>query len=166
VQRILFDAFAMMSGKFYPSEIIERLYDHYSLERLERLLTGPRSIALGAYIDEVLVGCTWGSLSNFDGIFSVEWAVVHLDMIGKGVFSQLLTALEQLLKSKAVFKMFLYASVKNIPAIERYIKLGYRVEGLHRDHFFGWDFVGMGKVLTRKQWDGEITKQPDFPALG
>jgi GNAT superfamily N-acetyltransferase len=166
VQRILFDAFAMMSGTFYPSEIIEQLHNHYSVERLERLLTGSRSIALGAYIDGVLVGCTWGSMSTFDGIFSVEWAVVRLDMIGKGVFSQLLTALEQPLKLKGTFKMFLYASIKNVPAIERYIKLGYSIEGVHRNHFFGWDFVSMGKVLTHKHWNGEIANQPDFSALG
>jgi GNAT superfamily N-acetyltransferase len=166
VQGILFDAFAMMSGKFYPSEIIEQLHGHYSVERLQRLLTGSRSIALGAYINGVLVGCAWGSMSPFDGIFSLEWAVVRLDMIGKGVFSQLLAALEQLLRLKGAFKMFLYASIKNVPAIERYLKLGYNIEGVHGDHFFGWDFVSMGKVLAPKHWDGEIAKQPDFPALG
>jgi GNAT superfamily N-acetyltransferase len=152
----------MMSGKFYPSEVIEQLHGHYSIERLERLLLGSQSIALGVYIDGLLVGCTWGSASAFDGIFSVEWVVVRLDMIGKGVFSQLLTALEHLLRSKGTFKLFLYVSIKNIPAIERYIKLGYGIEGLHRDHFFGWDFLSMGKVLIHKHWNGEIAKQPDF----
>jgi ribosomal protein S18 acetylase RimI-like enzyme len=151
----------MMSGVSYPAEVMLNAKAYYTHERLEKVLFGSRSIALGGYINDRLVGCVWGYFSELDGIFSIEWAVVISEVIGKGVFSRLMVALEDALEEKGAFKIILYASNKNISAIRRYEKLGYTIEGVHPNHFFGWNFVSMGKILTHKTWHGEIMKQPD-----
>jgi GNAT superfamily N-acetyltransferase len=129
---------------------------------LERLAFGPHSIALGAYRKTRLVGFLWGYRSDVDGTFSVDWAVVRPSVVGTGVFSALMRALERRLKREHVFKCYFYTSIKNIPAIKRYLKLGYTIEGVHRNHFFGWDFISVGKILNRRRWKGDITRQPDF----
>jgi RimJ/RimL family protein N-acetyltransferase len=83
-------------------------------------------------------------------------------MVGKGVFSRLMQAMKAQMRRERVFKICFYVSAKNIPAIKRYVKLGYAIEGVHRNHFYGWDFISMGKILTRKRWRGKIAEQPDF----
>jgi GNAT superfamily N-acetyltransferase len=100
------------------------------LERLERLVFGPHTIALGAYQKTRLVGFLWGYRSDVDGTFSVDWAVVRPLVIGKGVFSALMRALERQLKRHHVFKCYFYTSIKHFPAIERCLKLGYTIEGI------------------------------------
>jgi GNAT superfamily N-acetyltransferase len=160
VQGILRETFIIASEKTYPKEIMEYSRDYYTMKRLMGRLLGPHTIALGAFIDCELTGCAWGTLYE-DGVLSVEWAVVRADMVGKGVFSRLLTELEDRGRTKGALKVFLYASIKNAPAVRRYLKLGYSVEGVHRNHFFGWDFVSMGKILAQKHQDGDITMQPD-----
>jgi len=160
VQRLLRETFTAVSEKTYPAEIMEYSREYYTIERLTRRLLSPHAIALGAFSDGELTGCAWGALYE-DGVLSVEWAVVRGDMVGKGIFSRLLTELEDRGRSKGAFKAFLYASIKNAPAVRRYLKLGYSVEGVHRNHFFGWDFVSMGKILAKKDHRGNITMQPD-----
>jgi GNAT superfamily N-acetyltransferase len=160
IQRILRETFIAASERTYPAEIMEYSRDYYTVDRLKRRLFGPHAIALGAFIDMELMGFAWAALYA-DGVLSIEWATVRPDMIGKGIFSQLITGLETRGRTKAAFKAFLYASIKNTPAIQRYLKLGYCVEGVHRNHFFGWDFVSMGKILIQKPQLGDITMQPD-----
>ena len=160
IQLLLRETFSLISEKTYPAEVVEHAHGYYTLDRLERKLFGPHSLALGAYLGEELVGCAWGSLYE-DGVLSVEWAIVHSELIGTGVFSRLIMQLENHCREKGAYKVFLYASMKNVPAIRRYQKLGYEIEGVHRNHFFGWDFVSLGKVLNRKNQEGAITTQPD-----
>jgi RimJ/RimL family protein N-acetyltransferase len=74
-------------------------------------------------------------------------------------------ALEANMRREHILKICFYVSARNIPAIKRYMNLGYTIEGVHRNHFFGWDFVSMGKILMRKRWRGRINKQPDFTEI-
>jgi GNAT superfamily N-acetyltransferase len=161
VHYILNEAFDILSGVSYPETVISACRHIYRLERLERMLLGQNSIALGAYQASRLIGCVWGYRAE-DGTCAVDWAAVLSSEIGKGIFSRLMKALEARLKHEQIFKCYMFTSIKNLPAINRYLKLGYQIEGVHRNHFFGWDWLSIGKVITRKHWRGPITKQPDF----
>jgi GNAT superfamily N-acetyltransferase len=161
VHHILSESFSVLKGTCYPDKVIAACLRIYSPERLERMLFGSRSIALGAYQDTRLIGCVWGYRAE-DGTCTVDWAVVLPSLIGKGVFSRLMKALERQLTREGFYKCYFFTSIKNLSAINRYLKLGYQVEGIHRNHFFGWDWVSIGKILVLKRWRGSIAKQPDF----
>jgi hypothetical protein len=70
--------------------------------------------------------------------------------------------LEEELTFQGFFKIFLQSSMKNIPAIKRYLHMGYKIEGVHPNHHFGWDFMSFGKVLNRKTWSGPVLSEPTF----
>lgn len=159
---VLHESWKVMVGKSYPREIIRAMDRFYTRERLERLLANPDRRTLGAWSHGRLLGCLWGYQSPIDGTFSLDWVVVRKDVVGEGVFSRLLKKVERQLRKENVLKIILFASNKNIPAIRRYLKLGYAIEGVHPNHFFGWTFLSLGKVLVRKHWKGRITRLPDF----
>jgi GNAT superfamily N-acetyltransferase len=155
------DSLTLLDDERYPHAVITAILGFYTTERLKRIFSNPDRRVLGAWSGNRLVGCLWGYRSALDGTCSIDWVVVSPRMVGKGVFSRLMKAIEAKMRRERVFKICFYVSAKNIPAIMRYSKLGYTIEGVHRNHFFGWDFISMGKILTRKRWKGRIANQPD-----
>jgi ribosomal protein S18 acetylase RimI-like enzyme len=151
VHRVLNASFDFLQGVYYPVEVIASCRNIYSLDKLNWVFAGSNIIALGAYEGSKLVGCVWG-YSAKDGTFAVDWAVVLPSFIGQGIFSRLIEALEQQLRRKHTYKCYFFTSINNTPAIHRYLKLGYRIEGEHLNHFFGWDWLSIGKIISRRKW--------------
>lgn len=161
IETLLQDYFHMGARESYPRELIREFIARYCGAMLEKMILSSETIALGAFQENELIGCGWGYLSHPDGVFSIDWSVVRPDVIGTGIFSQIMKVLEAEAEKRGAWKIFLYTSIKNRAAVNRYQKLGFTVEGVHPNHYFGWDFISMGKVLIRRKWDGPIMEQPD-----
>ncbi len=54
------------------------------------------------------------------------------------------------------------ASVKDKAAIERFLSMGYKIEGVHPNHSYGWDFISFGKPIVIKKWEDPAAAAPDF----
>jgi ribosomal protein S18 acetylase RimI-like enzyme len=158
---LLDQTFLFLKDRYYPSKIIEIFQKQHNIADLEKRVSNPRAVAYGLFIKNELIGFIWGLVSS-SGILNGEWAAVNHKYQGKGYFQKLMIAVEKEAKKRGVYKIAFYASVKNIPAIERYLKIGYEIEGTHRNHFNGWDYYSLGKIITTKKWRGSIIKQKNY----
>ncbi|MBI2669908.1 MAG: GNAT family N-acetyltransferase, partial [Candidatus Yanofskybacteria bacterium] len=145
LKELLYAIFASLKDTAYPADVINEFESIYNLEELEDRVLGPRSIGLAAFSQDQLIGFVWGFGSKLGGVFTGDWGAVDPEFRGRGIFSRLMHSMEQEIRKKNYYKFYFYVSVKNLEAIRRYLKLDYKIEGLHRNSYFGWDFFSFGK---------------------
>lgn len=160
VQKLLMLALSKGRDRYYPQELVKAYRSMYTVADLERRVLSHKAVAFGAFQQGMLVGFLWGSMSAA-GDFYAEWGVVHPSVRRRGIFTKLLATVESEVAKHRAYKFWFYVSSKNIPALRCYVKAGYKIEGLHPNHFFGWNFVTVGKILRRKRWPTKITRQQD-----
>lgn len=163
LRTLLFKIFTYLSDRYYPAEIIKNNKEYYSLDLIRDHILGSDKIeAFGCWDDKKLTGFAW--VTRFDsGLAYVDWIGVEKFYHRKGIFTKLMKKLEGAAKKWKAHKIYLYTYIKNKPAIEGYIKLGYRIEGVLKNHFWGGNFIVMGKDLRKIKFKGKINKFPDYP---
>ena len=122
----------------------------YSLELLRKRAFGKSSFALGAFESRRLVAFLWG-WSGREGVFMVDWMGVLPEHRRRGVGRALLARLEAYAKAQSgIYKITLFATASNLDTQKVYVSHGYRLEGVHPNHFFGYDFVSFGKIVQSR----------------
>ena len=158
---LLSRVFGEIEGHSYPAELIAPQREAYSLKNIKERVADPNSVLLGAFEEGALLGFAIGRDSE-DGVFLLQWIGVEPAARRKGVMRKLMEALESELVLRQSFKIFLMASVKDKAAIERFLSMGYRIEGVHPNHSYGWDFISFGKPIVVKKWEDPAAAEPDF----
>lgn len=164
LHRLLLKVLTDLSGTYYPANIIREFKKMHTIRDLERRVLGRSSIAFGAFTDQRLIAFMWGR-ESFAGDVNAEWGGVHPLFRERGVFSKLLRSIERELYRRKCYKFWFYVSATNIPAIKCYTKAGYALEGIHPNHFFGWDFVTFGKVIYRRRWKHGLTARANITSV-
>ena len=141
-----------LSDTVYPASVIaEQSKLFSSVRELGHRLLQKQAVSFGAFSGTRLIGFFWGTAFPA-GDFCGEWGGVAPRFRRRRVFSRLLKAVDDELGRRKLYKFWFYVSTKNRPAIECYLKNGYTIEGVHPNHFYGWDFLAFGKVITPKRW--------------
>ena len=159
LHELLKKTFSSLKDKYYPATVLDEESRQFrTVEDLAHRMLRSRAIAYGAFVRTQAIGFLWGTTSRA-GDFLGEWGAVAPAFRGRGIFSKLLRSVEAELRRRQLYKFWFYVSATNLPAIECYLKNGYVLEGVHPNHFYGWDFLTFGKVITRRRCPPGIKRE-------
>lgn len=119
-------------------DIIRSLYstdflDGWSKEQLLGAFDTKRFLAAGKFKDEKLVGVITVSLSVDDA--DLEGIVVAKDFRQQGVATELFAFMEKSVKEQNKDKIFLEVRENNLPAINFYIKNGFKKISVRKNYY-------------------------------
>jgi ribosomal protein S18 acetylase RimI-like enzyme len=149
--KALMDVFDGLDPAVFPKQIMQEARRGYTPESLSKRVFGKQSFAVGAFIGREMVGFAWG-WSGREGVFVIDWIGVVQSYRRQGIFTKLLQLIEENVQAMELYKISLYTSATGAAEIDLYARRGYAVEGIHNNHFFGWDFVSLGKIVKRPAW--------------
>lgn len=133
------------------AELIVDLYkdnfsDGWNLEMILSAYKNQRFIALGAFINDQLIGAITCDFNEFDA--DIEGVVVKKEYRNKGVGALLISELEKKLKETKKEKIFLEVRKSNAVAKRLYEKMGFNLIGQRKGYYSdGEDAVIMAKEL-------------------
>lgn len=136
----------------YPVEAMEFDIRNHSAERLAADMKSPDFFGFLALHDGHVCGIAQGQVYGKSGLAKVTWVAVDPDHQHEGMGIRLMTAVEEHLRKRGCHKIFLNTLPSLIPAIRLYMKFGLLPEAYLRKHWWGVDFIVMGK------WIGEYRK--------
>jgi ribosomal protein S18 acetylase RimI-like enzyme len=160
------EIFATLDEASFPRQVMEESAEAYTVENLKKRAFGRRSFAVGAFENGALVGFAWGWAGK-ERVFTLDWIGVQESHRRRGTGAAMLTLVEEYARRNKLYKISLFASAYATREVLLYIRRGYSIEGIHENHYYGWDFVSLGKVLTRPAWRVRTmsVRRPDRPLL-
>lgn len=161
---LLMKVFDYLSDLYYPKQLIEDWRKQFTQKRLNEILISNLSFAYGCFEGNKLIGFIWGFYEY--RTFFVDWLGVDPGCFRKGIMSRLLKLVEIDAKKERIYKIYFNTYIKNIPAISVYLKNGYKIEGVHRNHWDGGDYIAFGKIIRKAKFSGKINSQQDFRLSG
>ena len=161
VRWLLVRLFEGLSNRTYPAEFIDAQRALYTEAVIRRKLGRPDSVSYGAFAVRTFAGFII-AFEMAPGLFYAEWGGVTPSLRRTGVMRALMRRMEAAVRAVRGRKVYLYTSLKNIPAAQTYLDCGYVVEGVLRNHFFGADFLLFGKSLRRVRFSAAYSRRPDF----
>jgi hypothetical protein len=88
-----------------------------------------------------------------DGVLTIE------DFRMAGVEGGISQIFSQLAADRRIAKIFLFTPAKNMETIKLLLKEGFKIEGVHPEHYEGLNYISMGKVIRKR---GEVIRGPEF----
>ena len=145
---LLNKVFYYLEDKYYPKKFIKSQKDIYTQEKIKEITKNEKYLSLGCFHNKELIAFSIGYFMPISYLFYLEWIGIHPKYMRQGLFSRLLKTLEKrVVENFGAHKIYLYTSLKNIPAINGYLKNGYNIEGILPKHFQGIDFCIIGKIV-------------------
>jgi len=134
-------------SQYYPYEVIKNYNDIFA-RYFRGAFTKNTTYALGAFIGNQPVGLIVGEERS---------RLLHIELIGvipkkMGIGRKLLSAFEDIAKSKNLYCIYLVTSLKNIPAVSFYLKCGYNIDWVQKNFWYGWHYIQLSKQIYIKDW--------------
>lgn len=120
--------------------------DGWNIDMILSAYKNQRFIALGAFIEDELIGVITCDFNEFDA--DIEGIVVKKEYRNKGVGALLISELEKKLKEKNKEKIFLEVRKSNLVAQKLYEKMGFTIISQRKGYYCdNEDAVVMAKEL-------------------
>lgn len=136
----------------YPKEASEFDAKNHSAKMLAEDIKNPDFFGFLAVCGKEICGIAHGRVFGKSGLAKLSWVAVDPEHQHEGIGISLMSAAEGYARSKGCHKLFVYTFPALAPAIKLYMKFGLLPEAYLRKHWWGVDFLVMGK------WIGEYKK--------
>jgi RimJ/RimL family protein N-acetyltransferase len=128
----------------------------YDRTRIERFLSGfGRDIIVLALDHEKVVGHLQIFVYTLQRLKGIGELIIYLhqDYLNKGLGTQMMTFALELARRKGLHRVFLQVVKDNTRAVHLYMKMGFVVEGILKDAYFGVDGHYHDMLLMAKIFD-------------
>lgn len=131
---------------FYDKKVRKAILDRNSLwHLLAAKLNQDRIILTGSNRKGNIIGVLLGA-ANLDGVGTVNWLYVLPEYRKKGIARKMLSKVEKEFLQKGCHKLVVTSEI----ASGFYRKIGYKKEGVLKNHWWGEDFYIFSKFLKNR----------------
>jgi len=145
---VLLDTWKKYARDYYPKKAVEFDVNAHNSDFYSRILKDPNVYCFIAEEEEEIVGVAIFRIFGKSGLANLVWIAVHPSFQRRGIGRKLLMKIIEQCESRKCHKIFLHTMPVLIPAINLYLKMGFKPEALLRKHWWGVDFIIMSKWLN------------------